>query len=116
MAVSDEYRANFEDQFDEFWPVQSRRMFGGLGIYRKLIMIALVARDTMFLRTDARSRPAFEERGMPAFTYQHQNNKAPVTMPYSEIPEDALEDPSEPAQWSRDAFDAALPAKRANAQ
>ena len=115
MAVSDEYRANFEDQFDEFWPVQSRRMFGGLGIYRKLIMIALVARDTMFLRTDARSRPAFEERCMPAFTYQHKNNKAPVTMPYSEIPR---------MHWRihragpmvRDAFDAALPAKRANAQ
>ena len=91
-------------------------MFGGLGIYRESIMFALVARDTMFLRTDARSRPAFEEHGMPAFTYQHKNNKAPVTMPYSEIPEDALEDPSEPAQWSCDAFDAALPAKRANAQ
>ena len=116
MAVSDEYRANFEDQFDEFWPVQSRRMFGGLGIHRESIMFALVARDAMFLRTDARSRPAFEERCMPAFTYQHKNNKAPVTVPYSEIPEDALEDPSEPAQWSRDAFDAALPAKRANAQ
>ena len=116
MAVSDEYRANFEDQFDEFWPVQSRRMFGGPGIYRESIMFALVARDTMFLQTDARSRPAFEERGMPAFTYQHKNNKAPVTMPYSEFPEDALEDPSEPAQWSRDAFDAALPAKRANAK
>ena len=81
MAVSDEYRANFEDQFDEFWPVQSRRMFGGLGIYRKLIMIALVARDTMFLRTDARSRPAFEERGharlyLPALKQQSPGDNA----------------------------------------
>tara|TARA_B100000676_G_scaffold190847_1_gene187701 strand:- start:301 stop:651 length:351 start_codon:yes stop_codon:yes gene_type:complete len=116
MAVSDEYRAYLEDQFDEFGPIQIRRMFGGLGIYRESVMFALVARDTVFLRTDARNRPAFEERGMPAFTYQHKNNKAPVAMPYSEIPGDVLEDPSELALWARDAFDAALRAKQAKAK
>ena len=68
MAVSDEYRAYLEDQFDEFGPVQIRRIFGGVGIYRESVTFALVARDTVFLQTDARTRPAFEERGMPAFT------------------------------------------------
>ncbi len=68
MAVSDEYRANFEDQFDEFRPVQIRRIFGGVGIYRESVTFALVARDTVFLQTDARTRLALEERGMPAFT------------------------------------------------
>ena len=50
MAVSDEYRANFEDQFDEFRPVQIRRIFGGVGIYRESVTFALVARDTVFRR------------------------------------------------------------------
>ena len=68
MAVSDEYRANFEDQFDEFRPVRIRRIFGGVGIYRESVTFALVARDTVFLQTNARTRPAFEGRGMPAFT------------------------------------------------
>jgi len=116
MAVSDEYRAYLEDQFAEFGPVQIRRMFGGLGIYRDSVMFALVARDTVFLRTDDRNRPTFEERGMPAFTYQHKNNKAPVSMPYSEIPEDILEDPTELALWAREALDAALSAKRAKSK
>ena len=53
---------------------------------------------------------------MPAFTYQHKNNKAPVAMPYSEIPEDVLEDPSELAPRARDAFDAALLAKKVKAK
>ena len=53
---------------------------------------------------------------MPAFTKQHKNNKEPVTMPYSEIPEYVLEDPSELALWARDAFDAALRAKQAKAK
>lgn len=116
MAVIDKYRANLEDQFDEFGPVQIRRMFGGVGIYRESVMFALVARDTVFLQTDSRNRPAFEERGMPAFTYQHKNNKALVTTPYSEIPEYVLEDPSELALWARDAFDAPLRAKQAKAK
>ena len=47
---------------------------------------------------------------------QHKNNKVPVAMPYSEIPEDVLEDPSELALWARDAFDAALRAKQAKAK
>ena len=116
MAVSEKYRAYLEDLFDEFGPVQIRRIFGGVGIYQELVMFALVARDTVFLQTDARTRPAFEERGMPAFTYQHKNNKALVTTPYSEIPEYVLEDPSELALWARDAFDAALRAKQAKAK
>ena len=45
-----------------------------------------------------------------------KNNKAPVTMPYSEIPEYGLEDPSELALWARDAFDAALRAKQVKAK
>ena len=37
-------------------------------------------------------------------------------MPYSEIPEYVLEDPSELALWARDAFDAALRAKKVKAK
>ncbi len=37
-------------------------------------------------------------------------------MPNSEIPEYVLEDPSELALWDRDAFDAALRAKKVKAK
>ena len=75
-------------------------------------MFGLVALDVLYFRTDDRNRGDFEARGMKPLTYRHKNNKGPVEMPYSEIPDDVLEDPDILAEWAQKAFVAALAAKR----
>lgn len=112
MATSPEFIQYLEDQFVDFGAVDIRRMFGGSGIYRDGVMFGLVSSDVLYLRTDERNVADFQGRGMKPFIYQHKNNKKPVEMPYSEIPDDVLENPELLADWSRKAFEAALVAKR----
>jgi DNA transformation protein and related proteins len=49
---------------------------------------------------------------MKPFSCRHKNNKGPVEMPYSEIPDDVLDDPEILAEWALKAFEGALAAKR----
>ena len=112
MATNSEFSRYLQDQFREFDGVDIRRMFGGSGLYRDDVMFGLVASDVLYLRTDDRNRGDFEVRGMKPFTYLHKNNKGPVEMPYSEIPDDVLDDPDILAEWAQKAFVAALAAKR----
>ncbi len=112
MATNPEFSRFLEDQFSEFGGVSIRRMFGGSGLYRDDVMFGLVASDVLYLRTDDRNREDFEARGMKPFRYRHKNNKGPVAMPYSEIPDDVLDDPEILSEWALKAFEAALAAKR----
>lgn len=111
MATSPELLRFLEDQFSTFGGVEIRRMFGGSGIYRDGVMFGLVASDVLYLRTGDGNREEFERRGMSAFTYRHKNNKGPVTMPYSEVPADVLDDPEALADWSANALKAARAAR-----
>ena len=112
MATNSEFSRYLQDQFREFDGVDIRRMFGGSGLYRDDVMFGLVASDVLYLRTDDRNGGDFEARGMKPFTYRHKNNKGPVEMPYSEIPDDVLDDPDILAEWAQKAFVAASAAKR----
>ena len=63
-------------------------------------MFALVASDILYLRTADGNRADFERSGMSAFTYRHGNNKGLVTMPYSQVSADILDDLDALAEWS----------------
>lgn len=89
-----------------------RRMFGGSGIYRDSVMFGLIASDILYLRTGDGNRAGFERSGMSAFTYRHKNNKGPVTMPYSEVPADILDDPDALAEWSIKALESVKAARQ----
>lgn len=88
-----------------------RRMFGGHGIYRHGLMIALVADDTLYLKVDEQARPAFEAEGLGPFVYQGKGK--PVAMSYWRCPERCLDDPVEMRRWLEQAHAAALRAAAA---
>ena len=105
MAVSDEYRANFEDQFDEFWPVQSRRMFGGLGIYADGAIFAILMSDGVVkLKGAGDMVTVFEDAGWERWTYQRDGADKATAMPYWTLPDALLDDPEEASDWARRAL------------
>ena len=110
MAVSPEYKAFLEDQFERFGPVTIRPMFGGAGIFRDGVMFGLVAYETLYLKADAENRGDFEARGMGPFTYEGKSK--PVSMSYYEVPIDVLEDAQDLKAWADKAFGIALAAAR----
>jgi DNA transformation protein len=74
-------------------------------------MFALIADDTLYLKADGTTMPAFEAEGMKAFTYTSKGRK-PITMSYWELPPRLLEEPDELAEWARAAHRIACATKK----
>lgn len=96
--------------FSEFGSITVKKMFGGHGIFYDGLMIGLVADDTLYLKVDEQLKPDFIDRGLTAF--QYDKGKKTVSMSYYLAPEEALDDPSEMADWAGRAYDAARRSKK----
>ena len=102
MAVTEGFKNFVRDLFADFGPVTIRNMFGGAGVYADGVMFAILAEDTLYLKTDAVSAFAYASEGMRAFKYTPRGRE-PVAMSYWEVPSRLLEEPEELASWAREA-------------
>lgn len=105
------FQSFLEDLFAPVGGVRMRRMFGGLGVYRDGLMIALVADDVLYLKVDDSTRGAFEEEGCAPFYYEAGGKS--VTMSYWRLPERLLDEPDEFREWALAAVAAARRAQAA---
>jgi DNA transformation protein len=110
MASGTEFADFVVESLQPLGPVVARRMFGGFGIYLDGIMFALIAYDTLYLKVDDGNRAAYEDAGLPHFTYAEKGK--PIRMPYCAAPSEGFDDPEILCAWARDAFTAALRAKK----
>jgi DNA transformation protein len=101
--------AHLLDLLRPFATVQARRMFGGYGIYREGLMFGLVADDVFYLKVDGGSRPVYQARGLPPFSYLRGGKRVEITS-FHQAPPEALEDPELLLEWAGQAFQAALAA------
>jgi DNA transformation protein len=97
---------SLHEVFERLGRIQTRRMFGGHGVWHEGRMIALVARDTLYLKSDAESAPHFDKLDLQPFTYVRQGKEMPMS--YRLAPADLFEDREEAALWGRRAYEAAL--------
>ena len=67
MPVSQEYLEFVLDQLSGVGILTSRRMFGGVGIYIDGTFCAIIAEDTLYLKTGLTNRRDFEAVGMRPF-------------------------------------------------
>ncbi len=86
--------------FDPTGPIQIRRMFGGLGIYRDGRMIAITADGGLWMKTDTESRRAFEAAGSRPFSFAKSDGSVTV-LSYWSLPEEAFDDPDAMRDWVR---------------
>ncbi|KQP23593.1 TfoX/Sxy family protein [Pseudorhodoferax sp. Leaf267] len=101
-----EFSDNLHEVFERFGRIAVRRMFGGHGVFHEGRMFALVARERLYLKTDAQSVAAFEAKHLPAFEYERKGELA--RMHYHEAPAEIFEDRDEAARWARLAWEAVL--------
>ena len=90
--------------------VQIKRMFGGAGVYADGLMFALLADETIYIKTDDALKAALADEGSGPFVWTP--NKGPragesVEMSYWRLPEVALDDPDLAVEWARKALTAA---------
>ena len=81
--------------------LHAKRMFGGYGIFLDGRMFALVADGELYLKADAGNVAAFEERNLPAFTFE--SSRGTAKMSYRLAPPEFVESPDRHLQWARDA-------------
>lgn len=101
-----EFVSYLKEVFQEFGSTNSRRMFGGHGLYHDGLMFGLIADDELFLKVDKESISEFEANGLEAF--QYTKNGKTFNMSYYRAPEEIFDDPEQALYWARLAFDAAL--------
>ncbi|HXV13562.1 MAG TPA: TfoX/Sxy family protein [Candidatus Krumholzibacteria bacterium] len=90
------------DQLSALKSVTSRRMFGGIGLYRAETFFAIIAEGRLYFVTDEATRAAYVDRGMGPFQYA----PGKVIQTYYEVPVDVLEDDGALNDWARAALDA----------
>jgi DNA transformation protein and related proteins len=90
---------------------RARRMFGSHGLYVDDVFVALVHDQTLWLKTDAASRPRFEAEGGRPFSFVQRGET--IETSYYSVPAEALESPALMLPWARLALQAALAARSA---
>jgi DNA transformation protein len=106
MAKRDPFVDHVLELLEPLGTMRARAMFGGFGVFHVDRMIALVADDRLYLKTDAVTRPVFEAAGSSPFTYAGKRGK-PAVMSYHEAPPACLDDAETMLQWARLAVEAA---------
>ena len=111
VAAAHEFVAHCMELLGSVGSVRARRMFGGHGLYVDDLFVALIASETLYLKADALTRPAFEAAGCAPFCYDSAGQS--VSLGYFSAPEEAMESPPAMQPWARHALAAALRAKAA---
>jgi DNA transformation protein len=86
--------------------VESRRMFGGAGLYCGEYFFGLISGDdVLYLRADDTNRADYIARGMAAF--RPYRDRPLVSMHYYEVPAEVLEDARQLSAWAQRSVSAA---------
>lgn len=93
------------DLFRPLGTVTVRRMFGGAGIYRDGVILAIEVEGEIYLKADAHTVPDFRAAGSEPFVYDGKGK--PVTMSYWRMPGEAYDDPDAFRPWGEKAWAAA---------
>ena len=100
MALSREFADHLRDLFGALGPVETRRMFGGAGVYLGDAMFALVIDDTLYMKADAELAQAYSQAGSAPFSYDTRNGVR--TIPgLMRLPDSALDDADEALDWAQ---------------
>jgi DNA transformation protein len=86
--------------------VAARRMFGGAGLFRDGAMFALISDETLYLKADTATIPAFEAEGCGPFVYDTKKGARTIGS-YWRAPELLLDDDEAMLAWCRRAADLA---------
>lgn len=105
-----EFVAFLTEVFAQFGAIQTRKMFGGYGVYRDGTMFGLVADDSLYLKADATIAHHFESLGLGQFEYSKGGKL--VKMSYYLAPAEIFDDAEQAAVWARRSFDVALREKK----
>ena len=115
MAESAADMAFARDLLADLGSVETRRMFGGVGLYAGKVMFGLIDDGRIYLKTDAALQADLAAAGAQSWLYTERKGPmagVPQQTSYWSLPDSALDDPDEAVAWARRAL-AVAKAKKA---
>ncbi|QOL19903.1 TfoX/Sxy family protein [Candidatus Bodocaedibacter vickermanii] len=103
---------NVINALSPFGDITARRMFGGYGIYKNGIIIALMDEDEVYFKSIPATEPLYQSFDSYPFVYEGQ--RRPVKMSYWHVPQTIFNDPILLEKWVETAYHSALAAKAKN--
>ncbi len=101
MAVSKDFLNYVLDLLSPWGEVYTKRMFGGIGLYRDDFAFAMVWRDTVYLKVDDTNVDKYIQEG----SVQLKPFKSEVTVPtFYNIPPDVFEDTEQFIEWAKESL------------
>ncbi|MCP4361350.1 MAG: TfoX/Sxy family protein [Chloroflexi bacterium] len=98
MATTPEYRDYIVDLLTPYYPVTTRNMFGGVGIFCEDGMFGLItAEDVFYLKVDDENRADYKAADMPQF----------MNMPYYQAPGNVLDSTENLGVWVQKSLEVA---------
>ncbi len=110
MSTSSEYVQWIVDQLSEFDDIQTKRLFGGRAVLKDNLNFGLIFNDELYLKADEQNAHRCSDADSQQFTYEKGTKT--INVSFWTVPETIIEDKEEFAEWARDAYDAALRAKK----
>jgi DNA transformation protein and related proteins len=107
MAYDPDFGEWVREHFAALGPLEIKRMFGGAAVYANGLIFALLDDGVIWLKADEVNAPLLAQAGARQFTYPAKDGRE-MAMAYWSLPESALDDPDEAADWARQSIDAAL--------
>ena len=105
-GMSDAFLDHLRELFAMLGAIDLRPMFGGHGVYLDGAIVGIVLDETLYLKTDAATRPRFEAAGCTPCVYDMKGR--PLKMSYWTVPAEALDSPEALRPWAELACAAAL--------
>lgn len=101
MPVNQEYLLFIIDQLSEFGEVETRKMFGGVNLFKNDLMFAKLKNDTVWLKVDETNIADFQEREMPQYSYGKDNSRK---LNFYQAPIEIIEDREKFAEWIQKSY------------
>jgi DNA transformation protein and related proteins len=109
MAISSEekeFAAYVVDLMQSIGPVESKRMFGGFGVFLDGLMFGLITGNVLYIKADEDSKKDFLQLGLLPFSYSKKDKT--MSLSYYQAPEEAMENVEIMSGWANKGFAAAL--------
>ena len=114
MAASPQFKAFLEELLEPLGPVVFKRLFGGEGLSLGGVTFAFIMEQSLYMRVDDETRPAFEDAGAEPFSYSTKRKRV-IVRSFFATPEELFDDAAEFRDWARTALAVAQGAAREKA-
>lgn len=99
MSLNPKFKLFVEELFAPLGQIRVRKMFSGGGIYCDGVMFGLISRETIYLKVDKTTIPAFKTEGSEPFVYKSRSKL--VEMSYWRLPNRLLDETDEVIDWAQ---------------